>query len=207
MAPRLPALCKYSFACGPSSTTTSDPHRSTRSPSLRHGPLAIFFCAPRKRLLQLSSSQPRRSGARYVQYFAEFAHVRFTGACYSQVTYDLHQVEGPHLLDLRDTLVAALEHYQTGPRTIIVQLCLAISGLALQLPQWGNAVQGMIERFGQNPATVPILLQFLTVLPEELNTNTKIPVTVRIQFYYSTRLSDTGTGSRIQGAGGRVVDR
>lgn len=133
--------------------------------------------------------------------------MRFTGSRYSQVTYDLHQVEGPHLLDLRDTLVAALEHYQAGPRTIIVQLCLAISGLALQLPQWGNAVQGMIERFGQNPATVPILLQFLTVLPEELNTNTKIPVTVRIQFYRATRLSDTSAGSRIQGAGGRVVDR
>lgn len=96
-----------------------------------------------------------------------------------QVTYDLHQVEKPHLPELRDTLVAALEHYQAGPKAIIVQICLALSGLALQVPQLGNTVQDMIERFGQNPATVPVLLQFLTVLPEELNTNTKIPVTVR----------------------------
>jgi transportin-3 len=65
-----------------------------------------------------------------------------------------------------------------GPRSIIVQLCLAISGLALQLPAWDNVVQGMIDSFGRNPATVPTLLQFLTLLPEELTSNTRIPVTV-----------------------------
>lgn len=61
---------------------------------------------------------------------------------------------------------------------MITQLCLAVSGLALQLPQWDNAVQTMIESFGTNPATVPVLLQFLTVLPEEIASNTRIPVTV-----------------------------
>lgn len=94
------------------------------------------------------------------------------------MTYDLHQVNPPDLLPLRDTLLTALERYQSGPRTIIVQLCLAISGLALQLPSWDNVVQNMIDSFGRNPATVPTLLQFLTLLPEELNSNTKIPVTV-----------------------------
>ncbi|THH18937.1 hypothetical protein EW146_g2139 [Bondarzewia mesenterica] len=95
----------------------------------------------------------------------------------SKVTYDLHQVNAANLLSLRDTLVAALDHYQAGPRTITVQLCLALSGLALQLPSWDNAIPSLIDSFGQNPATVPVLLQFLTVLPEELCTNTKIPVT------------------------------
>ncbi|KAF9244609.1 armadillo-type protein [Melanogaster broomeanus] len=95
----------------------------------------------------------------------------------SKVTYDLHQVDAANLLPLRDTLITALETYHTGPRTIITQLCLAMSGLALQLPQWDNAVQTMIETFGTNPATVPVLLQFLTVLPEELASNTRIPIT------------------------------
>ncbi|KAH7883499.1 armadillo-type protein [Phlebopus sp. FC_14] len=95
----------------------------------------------------------------------------------SKVTYDLHQVDTTNLLLLRDTLITALKTYHTGPRTIITQLCLAISGLALQLPSWENAVQSMIETFGTNPATVPVLLQFLTVLPEELAGNTRIPVT------------------------------
>lgn len=81
---------------------------------------------------------------------------------------------------VRDTLVTALETYHAGPRTIMVQLCLAISGLALQLPQWEDPVQNMIDSFGRNPTAVPALLQFLTILPEELCTNTKIPVTVGI---------------------------
>lgn len=84
---------------------------------------------------------------------------------------------------LRDTLLAALSLYHKGPRNIITQLCLAISGFALQVPTWTGTVQHMIEQFGQNPATVPALLQFLTVLPEELNTNTRIPVTVCTLFY------------------------
>lgn len=94
------------------------------------------------------------------------------------MTYDLHQVDQPNLLPLRDTLLTALERYHTGPRTIVVQLSLAIAGLALQLPAWENVVQDLIDLFGRNPATVPTLLEFLTLLPEELNSNTKIPISV-----------------------------
>lgn len=94
------------------------------------------------------------------------------------MTYDLQQVDSENQLALRDTLLAALQTYHTGPRTIIVQLCLAVAGLALQLPAWSNPVPTMIETFGRNPVTVPVLLQFLTLLPEELNTNTRIPLTV-----------------------------
>ncbi|CCL98288.1 uncharacterized protein FIBRA_00282 [Fibroporia radiculosa] len=95
----------------------------------------------------------------------------------TKVIYDLHEMDSADVFRLRDTLVTALETYHTGPRTIMVQLCLAISGLALQFPGWEDPVQNMIDSFGRNPTTVPALLQFLTVLPEELNTNTKIPVT------------------------------
>lgn len=99
-----------------------------------------------------------------------------------------------NLLPLRDTLLTALEGYQTGPKTIVVQLCLAIAGLALQLPAWDNAVHNMIDSFGRNPATVPTLLQFLTLLPEELNSNTRIPVTVRpsimLHMHIAYRLQD-----------------
>lgn len=98
---------------------------------------------------------------------------------FRQVTYDLQQVDQQNLPALRDTLLTALELHQTGPRVIIVQLCLAIAGIALQMPSWSNAVEEMIESFGRNPATVPTLLQFLTLLPEELTSNTKIPITVR----------------------------
>ncbi|KAI0814905.1 ARM repeat-containing protein [Irpex lacteus] len=95
----------------------------------------------------------------------------------AKVTYDLHQVDSANLLALRDTLVRALERFQKGPKSIIVQLCLALSGLALQVPTWENPVQDLVDAFGRDPSTVPVLLQFLTILPEELTSNTKIPVT------------------------------
>ncbi|KAI0756727.1 ARM repeat-containing protein [Daedaleopsis nitida] len=95
----------------------------------------------------------------------------------AKVTYDLTEMSDTDLLSLRDTLLTALETYHAGPRTILVQLCLAISALALQLPAWEDPIQTMIDSFGRNPATVPALLQFLTVLPEEVTTNTKIPIT------------------------------
>ncbi|GLB36066.1 putative ARM repeat-containing protein [Lyophyllum shimeji] len=95
----------------------------------------------------------------------------------TKVTYDLSQVDPENLPALRDTILAALEKYHAGPRNITVQLCLALAGIALQMPAWHDAVQTMIDSFGGNPATVPLLLQFVTLLPEELNGNTKIPVT------------------------------
>jgi transportin-3 len=99
------------------------------------------------------------------------------------VTYDLNQVDPANLLPLRDTLLAALQTYNAGPRTIIVQLSLAIAGLALQLPAWEDPVQDLITSFGRNPTTVPTFLEFLTVLPEEITTNTRIPVSVSASYY------------------------
>ncbi len=116
----------------------------------------------------------RRSGPRFA---APCSHSKPTSR-FRQVTYDLAQVDPAQLFPLRDTIIAALEYFKDGPRAIILQLCLALSGLALQLPTWTNAVEGLIDSYGQNPSMVPVLLQFLTVLPEELYSNTKIPVTV-----------------------------
>jgi hypothetical protein len=96
----------------------------------------------------------------------------------SQVTYDLAQVNHTNQLALRDTLLTALETYSKGPRNIIVQLSLAIIGLALQVPSWEQPVQTLIEKFGTNPTTVPTLLEFLTLLPEEVNGNIRIPISV-----------------------------
>ena len=60
---------------------------------------------------------------------------------------------------------------------MIVQLCLAISDLALQMPEWRNVVGEMIERFGKDPSTVVILLGFLKTLVEEA-WNPRIPLSV-----------------------------
>lgn len=95
-----------------------------------------------------------------------------------QITYDLEQVESSQLVALRDTLIAALEKYLSGPKVIIIQLSLALSSLALQYPGWQNAIESIIDKFGGNPAAVSALLEFMTVLPEEITGNTKIPISV-----------------------------
>ena len=96
----------------------------------------------------------------------------------TKITFDLEQVPSQQRVALRDTLLTALSAYASGPRVIQTQLSLALSGLALQLDEseWPTVVPGMIERFGSSPETVPVLLEFLTVLPEEVITNHRIPV-------------------------------
>jgi transportin-3 len=50
--------------------------------------------------------------------------------------------------------------------------------LAIQMPQWKNVVAQFVELFGKSPETIPALLEFLTVLPEEVNNNNRIPIGV-----------------------------
>lgn len=101
-----------------------------------------------------------------------------------QTTFDLDQVPRSSLPSLRATLLTALESYVAGPRVIQTQLCLTLSTLALQLhegedPEWGdNVVPWMVEKFGKDPKSVVTLLEFLTVLPEEVTGNHRIPVDV-----------------------------
>ena len=64
-----------------------------------------------------------------------------------QVTYDLVDMSPNDLLQLRDTLLTALQTYHAGPRTILVQLCLAISGVALQLPAQRGREDKSLELF------------------------------------------------------------
>lgn len=104
----------------------------------------------------------------------------------TKIIFDLEQVPPPQRIALRDTLLTALSAYASGPRVIQTQLSLALAGLALQLDesQWPTVVPGMIERFGASAETVPVLLEFLTVLPEEVITNHRIPVD---NDFYNTR--------------------
>ncbi len=52
------------------------------------------------------------------------------------------------------------------------------------MKEWDGAVMDVVNALGQNPATVLALLQFLTVLPEEVSGNTRIPMSVRSCFFF-----------------------
>ncbi|GJJ13830.1 hypothetical protein Clacol_008087 [Clathrus columnatus] len=94
----------------------------------------------------------------------------------AKVIYDLTQIPSTQYIPLRDTLITAMHSIsQSGPKTVITQLCLALSGLALQTPLL-DIIDVMLKTFGQTPEGVAVLLEFLTVFPEELSENTRIPV-------------------------------
>ena len=96
-----------------------------------------------------------------------------------QIIYDLDQLPPDHRIPLRDTLLAALKHASaTGSKAIVTHLALAIADLLLQLPEWKNGLQDMIDQFGKTPETVPALLDFLKLLPQENMSNVRIRITV-----------------------------
>jgi len=58
----------------------------------------------------------------------------------------------------------------TADITVTRQLALALTDLALQMITWVGMVNDIINRFKDNPATIPVLLEILKVLPEEVRT-------------------------------------
>ncbi|KAG9104620.1 Nuclear import receptor [Ceratobasidium sp. 370] len=92
------------------------------------------------------------------------------------ITYDFHEVDPAHRQGLRDSLVAAIQQYASGPRVVLVQICLALACFVLQYPEWDNPVADLVASLGQQPNTVPALLEFLTVVAEEVTTNSRIPI-------------------------------
>lgn len=95
----------------------------------------------------------------------------------AKITFDLEQLPAPHRLQLRDSLLTALTNFATGPaKIVLVHLCLSLADLALQLPEWPTVIGDMTEKFGKSPETVPILLEFLTVFPQEVLGNHRIKI-------------------------------
>jgi transportin-3 len=99
-----------------------------------------------------------------------------------QILWDLGQLPRDALTPLRDSLLQSITlltspSAPTGARAILVQVCLAVSDLALQMPEWDNVVGSMIDRFGKEESTVNVMLQFLKCLVEEA-ANPRVPMAV-----------------------------
>jgi transportin-3 len=81
-------------------------------------------------------------------------------------------------LQLRDSLVEMLWQSSTGNKAVMVQLCLAVADLAIQLFQWKTVIPDLVEKFSKSPQGANCLLEILKVLPEEMNGNTRLPLSV-----------------------------
>ncbi|ORX98129.1 armadillo-type protein [Clohesyomyces aquaticus] len=94
-----------------------------------------------------------------------------------KIVYDLHQVPRSQLTTLRDSIMNNLLTFHAGPKPIRLQLCVCLANLAIQMLEWKGVLQFIVSTLGSDPATLPCVLDFLRVLPEEVTHGRKINLT------------------------------
>jgi transportin-3 len=97
----------------------------------------------------------------------------------AQIVYDLHQIPRASLPDLRQSIMTNLVTFRNGPKPIRLQLCVCLANLAIQWIEWKDVLPLVVTTLGTDPATLPCVLDFLRVLPEEVTHGRKINLTVR----------------------------
>ena len=95
----------------------------------------------------------------------------------SKATYDLSQLPDASLKALRGSLIDLLAEYATKDKLIRVQLSLCLCQIALQDLEWHGAVSDITARLGTSMESIPAILEFLKILPEELTLSNKTPLT------------------------------
>ncbi|KAG0260244.1 Nuclear import receptor [Actinomortierella ambigua] len=99
------------------------------------------------------------------------AHVFGAQTIRRKVVDDFYELDTASRMSLRDSLLNLIMQHRTSPRVVRTQLCLSLAGLALRLLDWENPVAFMIKNFSGSTEDVANLLEFLTVLPDEVNDN------------------------------------
>ncbi|KAF2835231.1 ARM repeat-containing protein [Patellaria atrata CBS 101060] len=94
-----------------------------------------------------------------------------------KITFDLHQLPRESLSDLRNTLLDILNTYRAGPRPVRTQLCVCLANLAIQMTEWKDVVPLVVSTLGNDSQSIPCVLDFLRVLPEEVTEGRKINLT------------------------------
>lgn len=88
---------------------------------------------------------------------------------------------------MKDSVIKLIIENRTSHKIINTQLCVALANLALQFSAWKNVVAELVNSLGSNPETIPALLEFLKVFPEELSSSRKLPISDE---EYHTRVSE-----------------
>lgn len=94
-----------------------------------------------------------------------------------KIVYDLHQVPRAQLPELRASIMRNLATFHAGPKPIRLQLCVCLANLAIQMTEWKDVLKDVVHALGSDPATLPCVLDFLRVLPEEVMHGRKIALT------------------------------
>ncbi|ORX98968.1 ARM repeat-containing protein [Basidiobolus meristosporus CBS 931.73] len=116
----------------------------------------------------------------------------------AKITYDLKELDTNARNSLRDSLLNLLHQFRAGPNIIITQLCLSIANLALQANDWEDPVKQLIQLYASNPETAGCLLEFLSVLPEEISGDRKVPISDEDYQRRSKELLASNSGEVLQ---------
>ncbi|KAF9180617.1 Nuclear import receptor [Haplosporangium sp. Z 11] len=86
-----------------------------------------------------------------------------------KIVDDFQDLDAAQRASLRDSLLNLSMQHKSSPKIIRTQLCLGLAALALRMIEWEQPVNHMINIYGSSPMDLSYLLEFLTVLPEEVN--------------------------------------
>jgi transportin-3 len=59
--------------------------------------------------------------------------------------------------------------HRNGTKSVVTQLVLALADLSVLLVDWADPITIMLDSYSSEPDMIPCILEFLTVLPEELH--------------------------------------
>ncbi|KAJ2860489.1 Nuclear import receptor [Coemansia aciculifera] len=115
----------------------------------------------------------------------------------NKIINDFSELGEPGALQLRDSVVTHLRNARSGPQPLITQLCLSLADLAVQLGAWKDPFADMTGSFLSDPESVSCLLEFLAVLPEEIE-NDRILLPTEFFRQRATELLTQRAGDLIQ---------
>jgi transportin-3 len=72
---------------------------------------------------------------------------------------------------LLNSIVALLYTHRHSSKAMVTQLVLAMADLSALLLDYVDPIGLMIQTYSQDPDMISIILEFLTVLPEEVHDN------------------------------------
>ena len=74
--------------------------------------------------------------------------------------------------------MSLLATFAKGPKPIRTQLCVCLANLAIQMLEWKDVLPMVVSTLGNDADSLPCVLDFLRVLPEEVTEGRKINLTV-----------------------------
>lgn len=88
----------------------------------------------------------------------------------TKIQFAFHELPLESHQSLRDSLLKHCTKINLETKnTIVTQLCLALADLFVQMASWKGGLSSLIQEFGNNTHHWTFLVEFLSVLPEEIN--------------------------------------